>query len=82
MNTVNVKVEPLWPTETPGALPLASATEPVLDVTVTFTAPPGLTLAAPGLTDVISAAAGPVPMRRIADTATTSTSPRAMRVPV
>jgi hypothetical protein len=52
-NAVNVKVKPLWPTETPGALPLASATEPASVVTVTLTPLPGLMLADPGLTEVI-----------------------------
>lgn len=80
MKTVKMKVEPLCPTETPEVPPLASATGRS-DVTVTFTAPPGLTLAAPGLTEVISADAGLAPATRIANAAAASTNPRAMWMP-
>ena len=79
---MKVKVNPLWPTETPGALPLASATEPASVVTVAFTLLPGLTVADPGLTDVISAAAGAIPTKRIASAAETSRSPRTTGMPV
>ena len=75
---MNVNVKPLWPTETPGALPLASATDPASVVTVTPTLLPGLTFADPGLTEVICAAAGVIPLRMIAVAAATRKSPRAI----
>lgn len=81
MNTVNVNVEPLCPTDTLGALPPTSATGPELDVTVTFTLLPGLTLAERGLTDVISALAGPIPTRKTASAAASGRIPRNMREP-
>lgn len=82
VKAVNVNVKPLWPTETPGALPLASATEPASVVTVTFTLLPGLMLADPGLTELISAEAGVIPTRTIASADAASTNPRAMSMPI
>lgn len=76
MNTVKVNVEPLCPTDTFGAPPATSATVPESDVTVTLTLLPGSTRAEAGLTEVISADAGPIPTRTIAVAAATSKSAR------
>jgi len=76
VNAVNVNVKPLWPTDTPGALPLARATEPASVVTVTLTLLPGLIRADPGLTDEIWASADPAPKRTTVMKAATRTLQR------